>query len=148
MRRAAVVHIHTGARILADEHTGRGSVVEVDVSEQNRVHIGDAAAAVGQRFAQLGQRRRRTGIDHRHPAGALQQTRGDDARSALEVQVGIADARCQQIHVAGLSNQTLHVSAHYTRCEDRGRPPRLMRTPWEAGRLTIYWIEGYSKTDH
>ena len=85
VRRALLVHVDAQRRILAHQRAGRAGVIEMNVRQQNRAHVGHRDARLLERRAQRRQRARRSGIDERHAAGTVQHDRRDDARHAEEV---------------------------------------------------------------
>ena len=54
--------------------------------------------AAAERGFEVARRRRRPGIDQRHPASGLQHGRGDDVRTAEKVQIDVVHAGGQSDH--------------------------------------------------
>jgi hypothetical protein len=89
VRRTLLVHVDAQRRILAHQRAGRAGVIEVNVRQQNRPHVGHRDARRCQPGAQRRQRARRSRVDDRDAAGTVQDDRGDDAFDAVEVQIQI-----------------------------------------------------------
>ena len=88
VRRAALVHVHRQVRMAAHERPGGAGMVEVNVRQQQPVQIGRADPGVRERRFQ--RRRGRSsgpGSTSSTPDGRLDDTRGNRARAAEELQV-------------------------------------------------------------
>ena len=98
VRRAPLVDVDRDVRVLAQQRAGGAGVIEMDVRQQQRAHVGDRDAGPGECRSQRFQARRRSRIDQGDPGGALNDGGRDDARPAAVHQVGVRDAARNRLH--------------------------------------------------
>ena len=102
VRRPRLVHADPDVGVLAHEGAGGAGVVEVDVGEENRPHVGRRDALLAERRTQGVEAGRRPGVHEGGPAGVLEDGGGDDPGLAEEVQVGVGDAARDRWHGSGI----------------------------------------------
>ncbi len=68
--------------MLADERAGGSRVVEMDVGEQQMLHVAELDATGAERFVERGQAARRAAVEEREAVVGLDEVRGDAARVA------------------------------------------------------------------
>ena len=71
VRRPLFVDQHSHPRVLANQRASGACVVQMNVSEQQRRHVGHGQASLAQRGAERRQRARWPGIDERDAPGAV-----------------------------------------------------------------------------
>jgi hypothetical protein len=98
VRRAFLVHVDANVGLLVHDGTGRPGVIEVDVRQHDRAHVGQTNARLLQPRAQRRQRAGRPGIDQRHAAGTVEDNGRDDARHPEEVHVDVRDSMRECVH--------------------------------------------------
>ena len=92
------MHVDAKRRVLARQRAGDAGMIEVDVGQEDRADVGDLDAAAREATAQRRQRGRRTRIDQRGAACAVQDHRCDDAVHAEEIEVDVGEARSECVH--------------------------------------------------
>ena len=91
VRRASLMHVHLHVRMLADDRPRRSGVIEMDVRQQQPVHVTRCATDGGQPVKERRQAAGRSGIDDQHASGRVNRARRDAAGAAEKLQVD----RCQ-----------------------------------------------------
>ena len=91
VRRAAAVDDDLDVRVALDNGPHRARVIQVDVRHEDLAHVLEDDALAGQRRGELRNRRRRPRVDERDAGGAVQDRRGDDLRTAEEVEVDVVE---------------------------------------------------------
>ena len=89
VRRARFVDEHAQPRIVAHERARGARMIEMDVRQQQRRHVGHRDAGAFELASKHGKGARWSGIDQRHAAFAVQHAGGDDARHALKQQIDV-----------------------------------------------------------
>ena len=95
VRRAAFVHVHRRVRAFGDERAGGAGMVEVDVREQDRAHVGEREAARRQRRDEAPAASSRPRVDEGHALWAMQQHGRDDPALAEKLEIEIVHARSE-----------------------------------------------------
>ena len=98
VRRPPLMHVDLDVGVLAHQGAGRSGVIEMDVGQENRPHVGRRDALGPERRAQRVETRRRTRVHEGRPARVLEDGGGDDPGLAEEHQVGVGDAACNRWH--------------------------------------------------
>ena len=98
VRRPPLVHVDLDVGILAHQGAGRSGVIEMDVGQENRPHVGWRDALGPERRAQRVETRRRTRVHEGRPARVFEDGGGDDPGLAEEHQVGVGDAAGNRWH--------------------------------------------------
>ena len=91
MWRAALVHVDGRPGPAAQERSRRAGVVEMDVCEQYRAHVGHRHAAALELREERRQRTCRTRIHDRDALDTVKKSGGDDLRTVEEHQIYVVE---------------------------------------------------------
>ena len=114
-------HVHLEPRVLADEHSRRAGVVEVDVRQEEVAQVGEVEPARGEAGLEVGKAGRRAAVEKRGPVEGLEQVDADDALvEVVEIdRLGARDSR----HKRAWSRSSMRSSADSMPTESRTRLP-------------------------
>jgi hypothetical protein len=120
VRRTDFVDEHAELRILADQRAGGAGVIEVDMRQQNRRHVGEPDAGGGEMLMQCRQGARRAGIDDGDAGRPVQNRAGNHARTILKMEVEVRHADGEGLHQHIITKRFRRVPGDLKRRARRG----------------------------
>jgi hypothetical protein len=97
---AAFVDENLDVRMIAHDGSGRASVIEVNVSQEDVSDVGPTDTICLQSQFERGQTRCRSWIHNRHTGSTLHQAGGDHLGPAMELEIDPRQSLTQYVHSA------------------------------------------------